>query len=103
MRRVHDHRIFYFFSTKIVRVYPCSVRRCGGAEVGAPQPTMPDRSTVAVCFSGWQGRAVPDGGESIRRYLVRPLKADVLLALRLVKQVGADNVVSRLCPRCLLW
>ena len=49
---------------------------------------MPDRSTVAVCFSGWQGRAVPDGGESIRRYLVRPLKADVLLALRLVKQVG---------------
>ena len=49
--------------------------------------TMLAGSTVAVCFSGWQGRAVPDGGESIRRYLVRPLKADVLLALRMVKQV----------------
>ena len=42
---------------------------------------MPLPRAVAACFSGWQGRAVPDGGESIRRYLVRPLKADVLLAL----------------------
>ena len=65
----------------------CLHRRAVLAEVGAAQ-AMPGRSTVAVCFSGWQGRAVPDGGESIRRYLVRPLKADVLLALRLVKQVG---------------
>ena len=86
MRRVHDHRIFYFLR-RLSAFIPARSRRCGGAEVGAAQP-MPDRSTVAVCFSGWQGRAVPDGGESIRRYLVRPLKADVLLALRLVKHVG---------------
>jgi hypothetical protein len=42
---------------------------------------MPPPRAVAACFSGGQGRAVPDGGESIRRYLIRPLKADVLLAL----------------------
>ena len=50
--------------------------------------TMPPSRAVAVCFSGGQGRAVPDGGESIRRYLIRPLKADVLLALDRVQQVG---------------
>ena len=85
MRRVHDHRIFYFLG-RLSAFIPARSRRCGGPKLAA-QP-MRDRSTVAVCFSGWQGRAVPDGGESIRRYLVRPLKADVLLALRLVKQVG---------------
>ena len=32
-------------------------------------------------FSGPVSRIVPDSGESIRRHLVRPLQADMLLAL----------------------
>ena len=36
---------------------------------------------VAAVFSGPVSRIVPDSGESIRRHLVRPLQADVLLAL----------------------
>lgn len=35
---------------------------------------------VAVCFSGWLNVSVPDSGATARRFLVRPLKADVLVA-----------------------
>ena len=55
---------------------------------------MPPSRAVAACFSGWQGRAVPDGGESIRRYLVRPLKADVLLALGYSDRDGCDSAAT---------
>ena len=55
---------------------------------------MPPPRAVAVCFSGWQGRVAPDGGESIRRYLVRPLKADVLLAFSYLDRDGCDSAVS---------
>jgi hypothetical protein len=39
------------------------------------------QNSAAVCFPGWLGVNVPDAGESIRRQLVVPLGADVLLAL----------------------
>lgn len=39
------------------------------------------QSSAAVCFPGWLGVNVPDAGESIRRHLVVPLGADVLLAM----------------------
>ena len=49
---------------------------------------------VAACFSGAQSRKVADAGESIRKYLIRPLKADVLLALCYVARDRCTTVES---------
>ena len=70
----------------ILRYLPNLSHNAANLSVCATRPRgrakgMPPPRAVAACFSGGQGRAVPDGGESIRRYLIRPLKADVLLAL----------------------
>ena len=52
------------------------------------------RPRVAACFSGWQGRTVADAGESIRRHMVRPLQADVLLALCYLERDRCTSVSS---------
>eukprot|EP00966_Prymnesium_polylepis_P283520 6550576-Prymnesium_polylepis.1 len=56
---------------------------------------------VAICFSGSQERAeLPDHGESIARNLVRPLRADVLLALSYRPQDNCSTAAScRLAER----
>ena len=37
-------------------------------------------SAVAVCLSGWLGRALPGGGASVRRHVIDELNADAFLA-----------------------
>ena len=49
---------------------------------------------VAACFSGWQGRNVPDAGESIRRNLLRPLEATALLALSYTDSDGCSTAAT---------
>ena len=41
----------------------------------------PPKERCAVCFSGWMGVSVPEGGAILRRQLLDPLHADSLLAL----------------------
>jgi len=57
-------------------------------------------SRVGVCFPGWLGSSVPDGGRTLRQQLIAPLKADVLLALTYHKLDKCSNAAScRLAER----
>lgn len=47
---------------------------------------------VGVCFSGWAGVSVSEGGESIRRHLLEPLGAEVLIAM--TYKPGLDNCTT---------
>ena len=51
-------------------------------------------AAAAVCFSGWLGREVADGGASIRRELVDAIGADVHLALGYLARDNCDSETS---------
>ncbi|KAL1527274.1 hypothetical protein AB1Y20_015949 [Prymnesium parvum] len=56
-------------------------RACRLRAAPPPPPPPPPSGGVGVCFTGWLGVAVADGGASIAAHLLRPLRARVLLAL----------------------
>lgn len=49
---------------------------------------------VAACFASWQGRRVRDQGTGIRAHLVKPLGADVLLALAYRAADSCDSIAT---------
>ena len=48
----------------------------------------------AVCFSGWMGVSVANGGGSLASHLIRPLQAETLLALTYHPSDGCDSMES---------
>ena len=68
----------------------------GGAATTPPPPSLPApaHERCAVCFSGWMGVSVYNGGDRLVENLIKPLKAEVVLALTHHPSDGCDSIES---------
>ncbi|KAL3894681.1 MAG: hypothetical protein SGPRY_013741, partial [Prymnesium sp.] len=66
-----------------------------GSSLQPPHPSnrsLDSAPEVGVCFSGWLGVSVAEGGKSLADGLIRPLRARVLLALTYHAADGCNSV-----------
>ena len=63
----------------------------GGPAAARGAAVAARRERVAVCFSGWVGVSVEEGGATIARHLLRPLGAETLMALTHLPKDGCGT------------